>query len=101
MSEQSFILTIIGMIVAIPIAIGVGADMFKRWLNVREKQLDREADLAGGRGAAQAAQIERLEERVRVLERIATDKGAALAAEIDGLPALSARPLKPLNPHNS
>ena len=85
MSEQAFILTLIAMIVAIPITLGVGADMFKRWLKVRERQMDREADRVGSLTASQAAQIERLEERVRVLERIATDKGAALAAEIDSL----------------
>ena len=38
------------------------------------------------------AQIGRLEERIRVLERIATDKGTALAAEIEELAAISARP---------
>ncbi len=85
MSEQTFILAFMAVVIAIPITIGVGADMFKRWLKLKERQLDCEADRAGGLTASQAAQIERLEERVRVLERIATDQGAALAAEIDNL----------------
>jgi hypothetical protein len=46
------------------------------------------------------AQIGRLEERIRVLERIATDKGAALAAEIDGLAAISARSTEPTSRHD-
>lgn len=84
MSEQTFILAFMAVVIAIPVTIGVAADLFKRWLQMRERQMDRAADRAG-LSDAQAAQIERLEERVRVLERIATDKGAALAAEIDSL----------------
>ena len=49
-----------------------------------------------GTVVAQAAQIERLEQRVRVLERIATDKGTALAAEIEALPTLSVRDTAPM-----
>ena len=37
------------------------------------------------KAAQYAAQTERLEERVRVLERIVTDRGADLAQEIEGL----------------
>jgi hypothetical protein len=37
------------------------------------------------KAAQYAAHSERLEARVRVLERIATDKGAGLSAEIDDL----------------
>ena len=84
MSEQTFILAFIAMVIAVPITIGVGADIIKRWMQMRERQMDRAADRAG-LSDSQAAQIERLEERVRVLERIATDQGVALAAEIDSL----------------
>ena len=37
------------------------------------------------KAAQYAAQTERLEQRVRVLERIVTDRGLALSDEIDGL----------------
>ena len=90
MSEQTFILAFMAVVIAIPVTIGVGAGMFNRWLNMRERQMDRAAERAS-LSDTQAAQIERLEERVRVLERIATDQSAALAAEIDNLP-LPSRP---------
>ena len=90
MSAQYFVLTIIFVAVGLPVVLGIGSDMFKRWLKLKEKEMDRAHDVAADRLiAAQQAQIERLEQRVRVLERIATDKGAALAAEIDALPGLT------------
>ena len=73
------------IVVGIPVIGGIAADMFKRWLKLKEKQLDHAASLAADKAAAQAAHIERLEQRMRVLERIATDKGNALAAEIEDL----------------
>ena len=73
------------IVVGIPVIGGIGAGMFKRWIKLKEKQLDHAALLAADKAAAQAAHIERLEQRMRVLERIATDKGNALAAEIEDL----------------
>ena len=73
------------IVVGIPIVVGVGADMFKRWMKLKEKQLDQAAVLAADKAAAQTAHIERLEQRMRVLERIATDRGADLAIEIEQL----------------
>jgi hypothetical protein len=73
------------IVVGIPVIGGIGAGMFKRWIKLKEKQLDHAALLAADKAAAQAAHIERLEQRVRVLERIATDKGNALAAQIEDL----------------
>ena len=73
------------IVVGIPVIGGIAADMFKRWLKLKEKQLEHAASLAADRAAAQAAHIERLEQRVRVLERIATDKGNELAAQIEDL----------------
>ena len=73
------------IVVGLPVIGGIFADMFKRWLKLKEKQLDHAASLAADKAAAQAAHIERLEQRMRVLERIATDKGNALAAEIEDL----------------
>lgn len=52
----------------------------RRWEHDRE-DFDRTADAA----AAHAAQTARLEERVRVLERIVTDKGLDVSIEIERL----------------
>ena len=73
------------IVVGLPVVAGVGGDIFKRWLKLKEKQLDHAAVLAADKDAAQAAHIERLEQRMRVLERIATDKGSDLAAQIEDL----------------
>lgn len=73
------------IVVGIPVVVGVGADMFKRWIKLKEKQLEHAAMLAADKAAAQAAHIERLEQRMRVLERIATDRGSDLAGEIEQL----------------
>lgn len=73
------------IVVGIPVILGVGADIFKRWIKLKEKQLEHAAVLAADKAATQAAHIERLEQRMRVLERIATDRGADLALEIEQL----------------
>jgi small-conductance mechanosensitive channel len=73
------------LIVIVPVLLGVGSDMFRRWLTLKERQLEHAAVLAADRATAQAAHIDKLEQRVRVLERIATDGGSKLAAEIDEL----------------
>lgn len=73
------------IVIGLPVLLGIGNDMFKRWLALKEKQLDQAAHLAADKAAAQAAHIDRLESRVRVLERIAVDKGNSIAAEIEDL----------------
>lgn len=75
------------IVIGLPVVLGIGGDVLKRWLRLKEKQLDHAAQLAADKAAAQAAHIERLEQRMRVLERIATDKGGDLAAQIENLHA--------------
>ncbi len=80
-----FVVWIIFFAVAVPVIVGVGGEVFKRWIRLKEKQLEHAAVLAADKAAAQTAHIERLEQRMRVLERIATDQGTHLAAQIDDL----------------
>src|SRR3546814_9318856 len=75
------------IVVGVPVIAGVANDIFKRWTALKEKQLEHAAVLAADKAAAQTAHLERLEQRMRVLERIATDKGSDLAAEIEDLRA--------------
>ncbi|MEP6785882.1 MAG: hypothetical protein ABI898_09085 [Sphingomonadales bacterium] len=70
--------------VLIPLA-AIGIAPFKMWLRLKEKQLERQSELTAEKTAQYAAHTERLEARVRVLERIATDKGVDLADEIEAL----------------
>lgn len=63
----------------------IGGVFLKPWFAYREKQLATEASMVAEKAAQYAAQTERLEQRVRVLERIITDRGLALSDEIDAL----------------
>jgi hypothetical protein len=73
-----------GMVIAVTILIGT---MFGRFMKYKERQLGATADATAEKAAQYGAHIERLEARVRVLERIATDKGADLAQQIEDLRA--------------
>ena len=70
--------------VLIPLA-AIFAGVIKRWLDVKEKQMQAISRAAIERAERYAGQTERLEERVRVLERIATSKGLGVAEEIEQL----------------
>ncbi len=61
------------------------AGVAKRWLDLKARQLDTTAKVAGEQAAQYAAKIERLEAHVAVLNRIVTDRGTGLAAEIEAL----------------
>ena len=62
-----------------------GRTIMRPWLQLKEKQLATEASMVAERAAQYASQTERLEQRVRVLERIVTDRGQDLAGEIESL----------------
>ena len=70
--------------VLIPIA-AIFAGVVKRWLDLKEKEIESLQRDAVEKRERYAAQTERLEQRVRVLERIATDKGIDVAEEIERL----------------
>ena len=69
----------------IPITALVGRLIVQPWLKLRERQMELEATAVAEKAAQYAAQTERLEQRVRVLERIVTDRGIAVADEIERL----------------
>jgi ABC-type phosphate transport system auxiliary subunit len=54
-------------------------------VELKEKQLQVQTSMTAEKAAQYAAHVERLEQRVRVLERIITDKGVALSDEIEQL----------------
>jgi hypothetical protein len=69
----------------VAIVFGVANDMFKRWLKHKEAMVQVIAAQTAEQAAQYAAHVERLEQRVRVLERIVTDRGIAVADEIEKL----------------
>ncbi|WP_406694210.1 hypothetical protein [Sphingomonas cannabina] len=59
--------------------------MLKTWVRHKEKMADVLTAQTAEKAAQYAAHTERLEARVRVLERIITDRGIAVAEEIEAL----------------
>ncbi|UKK83497.1 hypothetical protein L7H23_13110 [Sphingopyxis sp. BSN-002] len=55
------------------------------WSKHQQKMIETQAAMTAEKAAQYAAHTERLEARVRVLERIATDKGVDVAEEIEKL----------------
>lgn len=68
-----------------------------RWIDYKRRKVELEAEALGAsRNARQDGYVGQLEERVRVLERIATDRGHDIAQQIEALrdrqsPALASR----------
>ncbi|HEX8191757.1 MAG TPA: hypothetical protein VF552_02570 [Allosphingosinicella sp.] len=62
-----------------------GQPFLKRLLDHRERRMELEARMTAEKAAQYAAHTERLEQRVRVLERIVTDKGLEVSDEIEKL----------------
>lgn len=69
----------------IPIVAIVSGTVIKPWMQLKQRQLELTSTLTAEKAAQYAAHTERLESRVRVLERLAVDRGADLAGEIDAL----------------
>jgi len=80
------------LVVGIPVIGGLLHETYKITLKHREKMAGALNAQAAEKAAQYAAHTERLEQRVRVLERIVTDRGVDLAHEIDRL-----RDERPLN----
>lgn len=79
------VLAVAFMLVVVPVVLGLGSDMYKRRLAFRERELELLSRQTAEKAAQYAAQAERLEQRVRVLERIAIDNKSDLALQIENL----------------
>jgi hypothetical protein len=62
-----------------------GGVFLRPWFRLQERKMELQAQLTAEKAAQYAAHTELLEQRVRVLERIATDRGADLSDEIERL----------------
>ena len=58
-----------------------GGVFVKPWFAYRQRRMEIDAQLVAEKSAQYAAQNERLEQRVRVLERIVTDRGIGIPPE--------------------
>ncbi|MBY0583105.1 MAG: hypothetical protein K2P68_09350 [Sphingomonas sp.] len=89
--ELAFLIPI--MAISVGLVAVSGRVLLKPWLAYREKQMEFDARMVAEKAAQYATQNGRLEERVRVLERIVTDRGVDLSNEIDQLRDLREPPL--------
>ncbi len=68
----------------IPFA-GMAIGGFAIWTNHQQKMMDKQAMISAEKAAQYAAGNSELEQRVRVLERIVTDKGFDVSMQIEDL----------------
>ncbi len=68
----------------IPFA-GIGVGVFAIWTSHQQKILKMQSEISAEKAAQYAASNQQLEQRVRVLERIVTDKGFDVAGQIENL----------------
>lgn len=73
------------IVVGIPVIAGLAGKMFTQWLKHKEAMATALTAQTAEKAAQYAAHTERLEQRVRVLERIVTDKGIEVADQIERL----------------
>ena len=71
-----------GVVIGVLILLG---SVFQRYMKYKERQLGLTADATAEKAAQYASHVEQLEQRVRVLERIATDRGYDVATQIEAL----------------
>ena len=79
------VIIIVAVAVGLPLSLISVVEVYKRHLLHKERQLELMADRTAEKAAQYAAQVERLEERMRVVERIATDSGVNVARQIENL----------------
>ena len=87
-----FVLAVLMIAIGIPVIASTWRAHQKEKMTLRARELEALGSQTAEKAAQYAAQTERLEQRVRVLERIVTDRGVDLAAEIDGLRDESNKP---------
>ncbi len=68
----------------IPFA-GIGVGVFAIWTSHQQKMMKMQSTISAEKAAQYVANTEKLEQRVRVLERIVTDKGFDVAGQIENL----------------
>lgn len=76
--------------VAVPVGVLAVSSVFEKLIRLREKQIEFAAGKAAEKAALYAANGAEMEQRIRVLERIVTDRGIDIADEIERLRAVPA-----------
>jgi hypothetical protein len=85
MSMETGVIAIVTIAVGLPVLLVSLSEVVKRHIGFKERKLELMADQTAEKAAQYASHVERLEQRMRVLERIAIDKGVGLAQQIETL----------------
>jgi len=80
--DYALIIPLIG--VSIPV-VAIASVTINKLIQLREKQIELAANQAAEKAARYAANGAEMEQRIRVLERIVTDRGIDLSDEIERL----------------
>ena len=75
----------IGLLIAIGFPSMVFLYLANRFFRLREKRLEIEAGVAAEKAAQYASRSHELEQRLRVIEQIVTDRGIETAGQIEAL----------------
>jgi hypothetical protein len=78
-------ISLIAVVVLLIVVLGMAYSAYETRLKFKQRKLELEAGKANAGDNASAQTIAELEQRVRVLERIATDRGHDVAAQIEAL----------------
>jgi len=87
--DYTLIIPLIGVCIAI---VAIASVAVNKMIRLREKQIELAASQAAEKAARYAANGAEMEQRIRVLERIVTDRGVDLSEEIErlnGMPKLA------------
>ena len=79
------IFLLVFIVIGLPVILGIGSSVFKDWIKHKERMATALNAQTAEKSAQYAAHTERLEQRVRVLERIATAPAERTAREIEAL----------------
>ena len=80
--ELRMLIPILALLIPI---VAILAGVMKHYLKLKEREIDAVTTQSAEKAAQYAAHTERLEQRMRVLERIVTDKGIDVSDEIERL----------------
>ena len=83
--EELFVLGFFMIVVGIPVIGSYWSKAHNQRMKLREREMELMGHQTAEKAAQYAAQTDRLEARVRVLEQIVTDKGFDTAAQIEAL----------------
>lgn len=73
------------IIVGLPVLSWAAVEILKRWIRYKEAMAKIMSEQTAERAARYAAKVERLEQRMAVLERILTDRSSHLSEQIEQL----------------